>query len=281
MGEILLIAAVNAALAVSCAAGTAAAFSKNRRPILGKTAAGTLLAAGAFQIGFFGLRGLGNGILPIYNLFEVFFALALCLISAFLFLRIVWEIRVPAIACALPAFVLSLIASLNKTFWDVPGAESWLPVHVGLLILGVAGLGAAGIAWALYLLQDFALRRHHADDTFASRLPDLLTLDRAGMRLLSVSIVFFVAGISVGLLNIFAAKSGLTLFVFYKTAISAAIVSALVSLYFLRKRRKISARAGTVFGLIVFAAAVILIGGIDGMHKFSERTAGTEMRHAD
>lgn len=274
MLEIVLVIAINFVLAGACVAGTLGALKKNWR-IARQIAAGTLLFAGTLQIIFLGMRGLGSGILPIYNLFEVFFSLSLCPVLAFLFLRIVWEIRVPAVACAWLAFLLSLIASVNKSFWDVAGAESWLPVHIGLLLVGVACLSAASITWTLYLLQDRALRKHQAD-SFATHLPDLLSLERVGQRLLSSSIVFFVAGTAVGVLNIFATKNGLTLFVAYKILISGTLICALILLYVLRKKHKISARAGTIFGLAIFALAIILIGGIDGVHKYSSRQIETE-----
>ncbi|MCR5183518.1 MAG: hypothetical protein K6B46_02310 [Opitutales bacterium] len=275
--EIAIIVIVNALLAAACVAGTAGALKKTWR-LARQIAAGTLLSAGTLQIFFFGMRGLGNGILPIYNLFEVFFALSLCGTLAFLFLRIVWEIRVPAVACAWLSFALALLASLNKQFWDVEGVVSWLPVHVGLLLVGVACLGSAALAWALYFLQDRALRRRQAD-SFSTHLPDLISLERVGRHLLTSSLVFFVAGVAVGILNIFAAPGGMTLFIVYKILISALILGGLVALYFLRRRQKISARAGTVFGIAIFLLTIILIGGIDGVRKYSARAEQTELVH--
>ena len=144
------------------------------------------------------IRSATAGYLAVINLGEALSMLALVLVGAFLFL----QRRTPVLALSavvVPiAFGLTLAASaLKGGVQPLPPVlhSMWLPVHVGLAILGDALFALACSASVLYLVQDRRLKAHRVRGS-EPRLPSLETLDRVsyhsvvwGLVVLTLAIV--------------------------------------------------------------------------------------------
>jgi ABC-type transport system involved in cytochrome c biogenesis permease subunit len=74
----------------------------------------------------------------------------------------------------------------------------WLPVHVGLAILGDALLALAGSASVLYLVQDRRLKAHRVRGA-EPHLPSLETLDRLSYRSVVWGLVLLTLAILTGI----------------------------------------------------------------------------------
>ena len=75
----------------------------------------------------------------------------------------------------------------------------WLWTHLGLILIGFAGLASAVLSAALYLWQSFQLKSKHPGASFMS-LPSLDALDRVHFRSLIAGLIFFTLGLLAGLI---------------------------------------------------------------------------------
>lgn len=125
-------------------------------------------------------RSATAGYLAVVNFGESLSFLGLALVAAFL----VIQRRLPVLA--LSAVVVPLAFGLTLAATGLKGGVQplppvlhsvWLPVHVGLAILGDALLALAGSASVLYLVQDRRLKAHRVRGA-EPHLPSLETLDR-------------------------------------------------------------------------------------------------------
>jgi ABC-type uncharacterized transport system permease subunit len=76
--------------------------------------------------------------------------------------------------------------------------DAWLWTHLGLILLGLAGLAGAVLSAALYLWQSFQLKSKHPGASFM-KLPSLDALDRAHFRSLLGGLILFTLGLLAGL----------------------------------------------------------------------------------
>jgi len=77
-------------------------------------------------------------------------------------------------------------------------SSAWLWSHLGLLLIGLAGLASAVLSAGLYLWQSSQLKSKHPGASFMS-LPSLDALDRAHFRALIAGLIFFTLGLLAGL----------------------------------------------------------------------------------
>lgn len=229
----------------------------------------TLVAVAAWSLLSWALfvRGNSFGHLPVSNVFEVFQSLGWCTLFFVVFLRIVWGLRVPVVLGTGIAWGLCALGNLNAKNWDVlsvPGTispgEPWLSVHATLATVGFACFSAASTMWFIYLLQNSALRKRISHPFFA-KLPDLNSLDRIAGRLCAAGVVILGWGMAVGSTTFELSGSAGSWFVLYKTVLAVALLVGFCVLAILRRRGKISALKCARWGLGIFAAALVFLGG--------------------
>lgn len=213
------------------------------------------------------VRGNDFGHLPVSNVFEVFQSLGWSALFFVVFLRIVWSLRVPVVLGTGIAWGLCVLGNLNAKNWDVlsaPGAgssgEPWVSVHATLATVGFACFSAASTMWLIYLLQNSALRKR-LSHPFFSKLPDLSSLDRIAGRLCSAGLVILGLGMAVGSTTFELIGSPGSWFVLYKTVLSICLIVGFCVLAILRHRGKISALKCARWGLGIFVAALVFLGG--------------------
>lgn len=212
-------------------------------------------------------RGSECGRLPLANIFEVFQSLGWCALFFVVFLRAVWNLRVPVFLGSGLALGLCVLGQMNAENWDkvvVAGdagaASPWIGVHATLSTVGYACFSAAVTVWVLYILQNSALRKRFSHPFF-SKLPDLSSLDRIAGRLCASGLMILGTGMAVGIASVFFSEKQYSCFVFYKTGISFAVFLGFLTLALLRNRGSISALKFARFGVGIFIAALILLGG--------------------
>jgi cytochrome c-type biogenesis protein CcsB len=147
------------------------------------------------------LRWATAGYLAVANFGETLSFLGLAVVAAFLVIQ--RRLRVLALsAVVVPlAFGLTLAATaLKGGVQPLPPVlhSVWLPVHVGLAILGDALLALAGSASVLYLVQDRRLKAHRVRG-LEPHLPSLETLDRLSHRSVVWGLVLLTLAILTGI----------------------------------------------------------------------------------
>jgi len=132
--------------------------------------------------------------------------LSVYLVSFFIILAssfMEWRYKAPYLMLfSLPiALIFSLVAFLGSQ----PPADRlavfqsrWLWLHVGLILVGFAGLLIAVSSALMYLLQSYQIKSKHLGKVFL-KLPSLDTLDRVHFRSLSAGIILFSLGILFGI----------------------------------------------------------------------------------
>jgi ABC-type uncharacterized transport system permease subunit len=143
------------------------------------------VALGAFALGsvFHFVSIIEEGLLmnrcPIANVYET---LSMCaFLFALLFMAVHWRYRLESLSVfVFPlVFVMSLVATLGNPVqgWTNPLLrQTWLTVHVILVLLGIAALLLTAAASILYLFQERELKKKKPRK-FYYRLPALGTLD--------------------------------------------------------------------------------------------------------
>jgi len=160
-----------------------------------------LWAAVGLHAASFVSRSTTAGYLAVANFGETLSFLGLVLVVAFL----VMQRRLPVLA--LSAVVVPLAFGLTLAATALKGGvrplpptlhSVWLPVHVGLAILGDAFLALACSASVLYLVQDRRLKAHRAGGA-QPHLPSLETLDRLSHRSVVWGLVLLTLAILTGI----------------------------------------------------------------------------------
>jgi cytochrome c-type biogenesis protein CcsB len=160
-----------------------------------------LWAAVALHAASFAARSASAGYPAVVNFGEALSLLGLVLVVAFL----VAQRRAPVLALSavvVPiAFGVTLAATaLKGGVRPLPPVlhSMWLPVHVGLAILGDALLALAGSASVLYLVQDRRLKARRIGGA-QPHLPSLETLDRLSHRSVVWGLVLLTLAIVTGI----------------------------------------------------------------------------------
>src|SRR5262249_28337860 len=142
-------------------------------------------ARGAFRVGvvLHGVAivdlGIAAGRIPVENFFQT---LSLCaFLIALLFLAVEWKYQFASTAVAhFPlVFVMTLVAGMERpvaTLNYVPLRETWLAIHIVLVLAGYAALLLTSVASILYLIQERRLKAKRPAKILET-LPPLATLD--------------------------------------------------------------------------------------------------------
>jgi cytochrome c-type biogenesis protein CcsB len=155
----------------------------------------------ALHVASFVSRSASAGYLAVANLGETLSFLGLLLVVSFLLV----QRRLPVLA--LSAVVVPLAFGLTLAATALKGGVQplppvlhsvWLPVHVGLAILGDAFLALACSASVLYLVQDRRLKAHRVRGA-EPHLPSLETLDRLSHRAVVWGLVLLTLAILTGI----------------------------------------------------------------------------------
>ena len=162
------------------------------------------VALGAFRIGavLHGVAiielGRAAGRIPVENFFQT---LSLCaFLIAVLFLAVEWKYQFASTAVAhFPlVFVMTLFAALEKpvpTLSDTWVRETWLAVHIVLVLAGYAALLLTSVASILYLIQERRLKTKRPARILET-LPPLATLDNLIGGSLGVAFVLITLGVT-------------------------------------------------------------------------------------
>src|SRR5215469_13805710 len=150
-----------------------------RREYLFKVALGAFSLATVFHFVSIIEEGIINNRCPINNFYET---LSLCaFLVAVLYLFIQWRYKMASLSAFIfPLIsVATLVATLGNpvSAWTSPVVRNtWLIVHIVLVLLGIAALVVTAVASLLYLAQERELKARKPRK-FYYRLPALGTLD--------------------------------------------------------------------------------------------------------
>lgn len=169
--------------------------------LLGKRTSLYPIARGTFRIGAIlqGVAivdlGMAAGHIPVDNFFQT---LNLCaFLIALLFLAVEWRYHFASTAVAhFPlVFVMTLVAAMERPVAILTGArETWLAVHIVLVLAGYAALAIMAAASVFYLIQERRLKTKKSLRLF-EKLPPLATLDNLVSRYLEYAFVFITLGV--------------------------------------------------------------------------------------
>jgi ABC-type uncharacterized transport system permease subunit len=161
---------------------------------IGWLAQAGLLAAQAFASGGFPWATWAGSL----NLF------VWLVVSAYLFWGCRSRYRLLGLLVMPPAALLFAVAYVGGGTGDVAAtgySNVFLVLHVGLVLIGLAGLTLAAALACLYLWQERRLKRHEAR-ILRLRMPALVTLDELTARTIAVSLPALTLGIAVGLVRL-------------------------------------------------------------------------------
>jgi ABC-type transport system involved in cytochrome c biogenesis permease subunit len=225
------------------------------------------LARGAFRIGVIlhGVAivdlGMAMGRLPVENFFQT---LSLCaFLIAVLFLIVEWRYQFTSTAVAhFPfVFVMTLVAAMERpvaVLTDARVKETWLAIHIVLILAGYAALLLTAVASILYLMQERRLKTKRPGRLLES-LPPLATLDNVIGGSLGVAFVLITLGVILVMTWAFV-YSGTSWIREPKIAISLITWALLLGATYLRatagwRGRKVAVMALVVLGCSVFTWA--------------------------
>ncbi|HYK57907.1 MAG TPA: cytochrome c biogenesis protein CcsA [Bryobacteraceae bacterium] len=169
--------------------------------LLGKRTSLYPVARGTFRIGAIlqGVAlvdlGMAAGHIPVDNFFQT---LNLCaFLIAVLFLAVEWRYHFASTAVAhFPlVFLMTLVAAMERPVAILTGArETWLAIHIVLVLAGYAALAIMAAASFFYLIQERRLKTKKSLGLF-QKLPPLATLDNLVSRYLEYGFVFITMGV--------------------------------------------------------------------------------------
>jgi len=162
-----------------------------------------VLGAGAvFHALDLAARGLQAGNIPVANFAEAlsFLAWVTALASLLLIVRlrmsVIGAYAAPAIAIAMG--VSTAMTTRGRLVLPAPLQSIWLPIHVGLAIVGYAMFILAASVSLVYLAYEARLKAKRPLKPEAERLPSLEKLDRVNYSLLAWGFVMLSAAIVTG-----------------------------------------------------------------------------------
>ncbi len=137
---------------------------------------------------------------PITNFYETLSMCAFLVVILFLFIH--WRYKAASVSVfVFPlVFLMALVASLGNpvSAWSSPVVRNtWLTVHIVLVLLGYAALVFAGVGSVLYLFQERELKVKKPRK-FYYRLPPLGTLDDLISKSMAVGFVLITAAVIAG-----------------------------------------------------------------------------------
>jgi len=142
-------------------------------------------------------QGLASHHCPITNIYETLSMCAFLIVVLFLFVH--WRYAMESLSVfVFPlVFVMTMVATLGNpvSTWSSPLLrQSWLTVHIVLVLLGMAALLLAMGGSVLYLFQERELKAKKPRK-FYYRLPALGTLDELISRAMGLGFVLMTLGV--------------------------------------------------------------------------------------
>jgi ABC-type uncharacterized transport system permease subunit len=164
------------------------------------------VALGAFGLGsvfhFVSIveEGIVSNRCPITNFYETLSMCAFLLVLLYLFAH--WRYKLESLSVfVFPlVFVAALVATMGNpvSAWSSPVVRNtWLTVHIVLVLLGLAALLLAAIASLVYLFQERELKRKRPRKSYY-RLPALGTLDELISQAMAVGFVLITLAVIAG-----------------------------------------------------------------------------------
>jgi ABC-type transport system involved in cytochrome c biogenesis permease subunit len=137
---------------------------------------------------------------PIANIYETLSMCAFLITTAFLF--VYWRYRTESLSVFIfpLVFVMTLVATMGNPVeaWSSPVVRNtWLTVHIVLVLLGFAALAFTAGAAILYLFQERELKRKKPHKLYY-RLPPLGTLDELISRSMALGFVLITLAVIAG-----------------------------------------------------------------------------------
>jgi len=145
---------------------------------------------------------MAYGHLPVANFYQ---ALSLCaFLIALVFLAVQWRYKFSSTSVVLfpLVFVMTLVSAMERpvaTWPDPRVRDTWLIVHIVLVLAGYAALLLMAVAAVAYLIQERRLKSKQTS-TFLERLPPLATLDNLISKSLGLGFAFITLGVVFGLM---------------------------------------------------------------------------------
>jgi ABC-type uncharacterized transport system permease subunit len=145
-------------------------------------------------------EGIVNNRCPITNFYETLSMCAFLVVALFLFVH--WRYKLESLSVfVFPlVFVMALVSTMGNpvTAWSSPIIrDTWLTVHIVLVLLGIAALVLTAMASVLYLFQERELKAKKPRK-FYYRLPALGTLDDLISKSMALGFVLMTMGVIAG-----------------------------------------------------------------------------------
>lgn len=142
------------------------------------------------------VESLDRGRLPVQTFQEMASMASFCMTVAFLAVYARFKYESLAVFAFPLVFLLALAGTLGGAAPAVsqPVPPWWISIHVGLFLLGYAGLFLTCVAGVMYLIQERELKSKRPR-AFYYRLPPLGKLDEIGYRALAGAFVFVTLGL--------------------------------------------------------------------------------------
>src|SRR6266568_3248834 len=142
-------------------------------------------------------EGIVNNRCPITNVYETLSMCAFLIVAIYLFVQ--WRYKVDSLSVFLfpLVFVMSLVATLGNPVnaWSSPVVrDTWLTVHIVLVLLGIAALLFTAVASLIYLFQERELKAKKPSK-FSYRLPALGTLDDLISKTMAIGFALITLGV--------------------------------------------------------------------------------------
>ena len=139
--------------------------------------------------------GLALGRIPVDNFFETLSLCAFLIAVLFLAVEFRYQFASTAVAHFPLVFVMTLVAAMERPvaiFATV--RETWLAIHIVLVLAGYAALAIMAAASVFYLIQERRLKTKKPA-RLLQKLPPLATLDSLVSRYLEYAFVFITLGV--------------------------------------------------------------------------------------
>jgi ABC-type uncharacterized transport system permease subunit len=145
-------------------------------------------------------EGIVNNRCPIANFYETLSMCAFLVAVAYLGVHLRYRVESLSVFIFPLVFVMALVATLGNpvSAWSSPIVrDTWLTVHIVLVLLGYAALLFAAVASLLYLFQERELKSKKPSK-FYYRLPPLGTLDEMVSKFMAVGFVLITLAVIAG-----------------------------------------------------------------------------------
>lgn len=182
---------------------TAARLTRRKGPLHGVNL-GIILLGWILQSSGLWLLGMQAGSCPIRNLFEILQFVSWSIIVVYLFTGQVFRLSLFGTGSATLAALIGLVALFvpDKSITSEAsflGSDPRIEAHAALALLSYGIFGLVAVLSALYLLQNFSLKRKKHAGVFRF-LPSITEMDTVILRLLVMACVVYTVSIAIGAL---------------------------------------------------------------------------------